>query len=222
MKVRIVSLFLIFTILSANASESYFDPKEIALEEVSAWKDYYNNDITGLMKHLSHALIMEFKLNQLTVWGKVIPQLIMAASKFKKLPDDSPQEIYEKKVLPHLVKAYEGIRNAMHGNWDTYQAAQTELEWWIYRRDKQTANPEIVGKKITELYQLIYGHHDQQHFIRAGYLRAVAGRYHDLGKKVWNSLYAQDWIIMQRILELSYQEMLLGIQANQMQKHQKR
>lgn len=209
-------LFLTYSFSNIHGKENdHFNPQQVAKEEVAAWQDYYNDDITGLVQHLSHLVIIEFRLSQLQAWKTVIPELIIAARQFKSLPEDTPKETYNSQVLPHLVAAYQGIHEAMKGSWDPHQAAQDELDWWIYRRQFKKANPEIVGKKITELYQLLYGNQDQHHFSRAGYLRAVAARYRDLSQKVWMLVEDADWAIIENILELSYQEMLLGIQTNE-------
>lgn len=209
------TLFLLFSssFLEADASFS-FDPSQMAKEETAAWKDYYTNDVPGLVRHLSQIVIVEFRLNQISAWKSVIPELLTAALLFKKLPENSTPNDYERLVLPHLVTAYEEIRKARHGNWDPHSAAKDELAWWIYRRDDKTSNPEIVGKKMADLYRQIYGSNDQQHFSRAGYLRAVAARYHDLSKKAWNQIEEQDWTIIETILTLSYQELLAGIETN--------
>lgn len=192
----------------------HFDPLQVAQEEVAAWKDYYDNDIMSLIQHLSHLVIVEFRLNQLTAWTTVIPELTIAATIFKNLPHTSSQYTYEQSVLPHLTKAYEGIKEAWHASWDPQQAAKDELDWWIYRRDIKTLDPEIVGKKIADLYQLLYGQKDDKHFVRAGYLRAVAARYRDVCQSVWQQVQETDWMIIANILEQSYKEMLAGIQAN--------
>lgn len=191
-----------------------FEAQQVAKEEVAAWKDYYDNDVTGLVQHLSHLVIIEFRLNQITAWKTVIPELIAAAEIFKNLAENTSQDVYDSKVLPHLEIAYEAIREALHGQWDPHQAAKDELDWWVYRRQQKTSNPEVVGKKIADLYQLIYGKNDHHHFVRAGYLRAVAARYRDLSQKDWNRIEDDDWIIIENILEQSYKELVLGIEAN--------
>jgi hypothetical protein len=190
-------------------------PSEIAKEEVAAWKDYYDNDVTGLIQHLSHLVIVEFRLNQLTAWTTVIPQLITAAATFKNVPHSAPKETYEKEVLPHLEDAYLAIKNALNGQWDANKAAQLELEWWLYRRESHLSSPEIVGEKIANLYELIYGENDEDHFNKAGYLRAVAARYRDLCQQMRGKLEDSDWQIIENILENSYKEMALGILSNE-------
>lgn len=199
--------------LSAQEN-THFNPQQVAKEEVAAWKDYYNNDITGLVEHLSHLIIIEFRINQLTAWKTVIPELIAAATLFKSLPETTSQDIYDAQVLPHLITAYEAIRDGLHGQWDARQAAEDELAWWIYRRQQKNTNPEIVAKRMAHLYRLIYGNHDRNYFDRAAYLRAVAARYRDLSQKEWNHVEDEDWIIIEHILEESYKELLLGIEAN--------
>lgn len=207
-------ILLLFASAMGDAAEVHFDPQQVAKEEAAAWRDYYNNDITGLVQHLSHLVIIEFRLNQVSAWTTVIPELMHAAVIFKNIPVNSTTETYENLVLPHLEVAYQGIREALQGNWDPHQAAQDELNWWLSRRIKETADPEIVGKKIAALYRLLYGEYDRQHFARAGYLRAVAARYRDLSQKAWNQVEEGDWVIIENILEQSYKELLLGIKNN--------
>lgn len=219
MLTKIISLSVLLSISLAGAEENiHFDPQQVAKEEVAAWKDYYDNDFMGLVQHLSHLVIIEFRMNQVTAWKTVVPELIAAATIFKSLPETTSQDIYDSKVLPHLENAYEGIREALHGQWDPHQAAKKELAWWIDRRRQATSSPEIVGRKIADLYQLIYGNQDDRHFVRAGYLRAVAARYRDLTQNEWHPVEDTDWVIIENILEQCYQELLLGIQANEKKK----
>lgn len=216
---RIYRLLFFFTLMLSKAiaysEDLHFDPQQVAREETAAWKDYYDNDVTGLVQHLSHLIIVEFRLNQLTAWETVIPQLTLAATTFKGLPHSTSQEVYKSSVLPHLTKAYQGIRDAWHAHWDPEQAAQDELDWWIYRRQQPTLDPEIVGKKIADLYLLLYGTHDHNHFIRAGYLRAVSARYRDVCQRLWSHVEDVDWTIIENMLLQSYKELLTGIQLNE-------
>jgi hypothetical protein len=207
------TLLIHFSPISADEKLS-FNPEQVAKEEVAAWKDYYDNDITGLTQHLSHLIIIEFRLNQMTAWKTVLPELLTAATLFKNLPQNTSQETYNNIVLPHLVNAYQGIRDGLQGSWDPHEAAKDELDWWVYRRQQKMANPEIVGQKITALYKLIYGQDPKNHFARAGYLRAVAARYRDLSQNAWHQIEETDWSIIENILELSYKELLMGIQVN--------
>lgn len=206
-----VFIYNICSFSQAHAETQLFDPEQVAREETAAWKDYYNDDITGLIQHLSHLVIVQFRLNQLTAWKTVIPELVTAATLFKSIPDTTSPDVYVSKVLPHLEVAYQGIRDALQGQWDPHQAAQDELDWWLARRQQKIADPEIVGKKIAKLYRLIYGSYDHDHFSRAGYLRAVAARYRDLSEKAWKYVEDEDWTIIENILEHSYKELLLGI-----------
>ena len=91
------------------AESVYFDPHQVAKEETAAWKDYYSNDIPRMVQHISHLVIIEFRLNKMTAWTSVIPELITAATAFKQIPHTASPEEYEKTVLPHLVSAYESI-----------------------------------------------------------------------------------------------------------------
>lgn len=213
-KILVSILFLYALNLYSETAESWhFNPQQVAKEEVAAWKDYYDNDVAGLVQHISHLAIVEFRLNQFTVWTTVIPELAAAAITFKNLPQNTQQSVYESQVLPHLAAAFEGVREAMHGSWDSHQAAQEELQWWVARRNDKTNDPEIVGKKIANLYSLIYEGQTNPHFDRAGYLRAVAARYRDLAHDSWSPMEEQDWIIIENLLELSYKELLLGIEG---------
>lgn len=214
MKNKIILLLSFYASMTHAQENIAFDPLQVAKEEAAAWKDYYANDITGLVQHLSHLVIIEFRLNQLSAWETVVPELVAAATIFKNLPETTPRNVYDQDVLPHLEVAYQAIREALHGQWDPHKAAQGELDWWISRRQQNTINPEVVGRKIADLYQLIYGGQDQQHFERAGYLRAVAARYRDLTQKSWKPIEDTDWTIIENILEQSYKELLLGIQIN--------
>lgn len=216
----IKKFLLIFFIASSTLfgeEQTYFDPLQVAKEETAAWKDYYNSDITGMVQHISQLVIVQFRLNNLTAWTSVIPKLIEAAREFKNLPHTTTSEEYDQKVLPYLVEAYDAIRVSMNGHWDAHQAAKDELTWWIYRRSKNMSNPEIVGNKIADLYKLIYGSHDDHHFQKSGYLRAVAARFRDMSQDRWHRVEESDWIIIEHILSESYKELLMGIKNNVLQ-----
>jgi hypothetical protein len=207
-----VCLNLLFA--SFLCAQELFDPEQVAKEEVAAWKDYYADDILGLTQHLSHLAIVEFRINKLTAWTTVIPQLTEAAKLFKELPHSTTQETYDTTVLPHLTKAYSAIKESLKGTWDPREAAKDELDWWIYRRENEAQDPEIVGKKIADLYRLIYGAQDENHFGRAGYLRAIAGKYRDMCQQLWHHVEETDWTIIEGLLEKSYEEVVMGIKAN--------
>lgn len=214
----IISLLaLIFSIQGFHviAEPLNFNPNQLAEAEVLTWKAYYQKDKEAIIVDITRMIRLQYDIPYKDLWLNIAPHLLYAVINFKNMPLDSSNEQYNTRVLPSLTSAYSALKKAVNANWDPQLAAQNDLEWWIYRRNKETSNPEIVGKKISELYSILYGNKDGDHFLKAGYLRAVAARYHDLCDNVWKNIHQTDWIIMQKILEASYLELSLGIKANE-------
>lgn len=209
--------FLILLFFSASLFADGMDqlqPEAVAALEIDAWKAYYQKDKLALIQILQKGLQEQFHVSSMDAWAKIIPNLSMAAYQFSKMPDSTPDEKFNETILPSLTTAYEGLKSATGGKWDAAKAAKYELEWWILRNHAKTSSPENVGKKMSQLYQEIYGANDNAHFIRAAFLRATAARYHDLCVKTWGKILDSDWQVMKELLVQSYQELLIGIQEN--------
>jgi hypothetical protein len=103
-------------------------------------------------------------------------------------------------VLDDLTEAYSMIRRASGGSFNPKEVAKAELAWWIARRTPGQNSPEQVGKKISELYALLYGHNDPA-FLKAGVLRAQAAKLRDMEGK------DTDWQKVEDLLRKSYQEL---------------
>lgn len=213
------ALFFVLTILSHVASLcgdlSQIDPQMLARLEVETWQAYYSKDRFGMIKLMDKTLKEQFHLESNEASEGVIPTLALAAYRFSHLPHQTTDEEYHQQIYPLLVRSYEGLKSLSKAQWDPKKAAQYELEWWMMRRHVKTFNPEIVGQKMAQLYQELYGKKDKNHFYRAAYLRASAARYHDLCRMKWEEIYSSDWKVMEAILLQSYTELLLGIEANQ-------
>lgn len=187
------------------------NPDALAKAEIDAWKAYYKKDKIALIKSITALISQQYPLKNPQAWAEIIPPLGLAMYRFGNMPIGASQIDYENEVLPSLTEAYKAIGLHLHVNWNSKEIATNDLEWWIMRRKPATHSPEKVGKKIAQLYQKIFGSHDNEHFERAGYLRATAARYRDVCQLHWGPITDKDWIAMQDILIHSYKELDLGI-----------
>lgn len=209
-----IRFFLLLLFFQISLFAEPIQPEIVASLEIEAWKAYYQKDKLALIQILQRGLQEQFHISSMQIWTKIIPYFASAAYQFSKMPDYTPMIDFQKKILPDLTSAYTGLKEALNEDWDPSKAANYELEWWVLRNKADTANPKIVGKAMTQLYQEIYGKNDEGHFSRAAFLRASAAYYHDLCQKNWGKILESDWPVMQEILVQSYQELLKGIQAN--------
>lgn len=175
----------------------HLDAKRIAASETRMWQAYYtgNNERLGL--ELVAILREQFGLSYVTA-GLAGEDLAKAAIRFAKA-----RENYERDVLPLLETAYERIRAATDGNWDSKAVARAELDWWVLRRTPD-GSPENVGRLIAQEYALLYGRSNPD-LERAGQLRAQAADLRDQGGQ------NADWPRIQGMLEESYAALVRGV-----------
>ena len=175
-----------------------FDADKVAQAETRMWQAYYSGDKTQLGLQLIALLRNQHGLSLLE--AKEIGELLASsAMKFRSANGD-----YESVALPDLSKAYGLIKRATGAPFDPGRVARAELAWWVARRTQGQNSAEQVGKRIAELYALLYGR-DRPAFEKAGLLRAQAAEVRDSGGK--NS----DWVYVEDLLRKSYRELKNGI-----------
>lgn len=214
MKVRFYLIFAIILIPNFFYGSEVFNPQKLAAAETKAWEAYYMRNNLALIEDLTQMISLLNNLPTLKTLATVTPKVAFAMTLFKNMPDDSTQEQYDAEVLPILTEAYESLKRSINAPWNAQQVAQADLNWWIFRRNAATDNPESVGNEMSKYYILVYGEHDDNHFLRAAYLRAVAAHYRDLCKNSWGNVKKTDWKVIEGILVQSYFELSLGIESN--------
>ncbi len=211
----VITLFFFphFGIYSEGGLE--IDPAKLAKAEMETWRDYYQNNAEAIPEDITRMISLQYHVTHNQAWTIIISTLTKALLDFRHLPSDCSADECKEKILPLLVSAYTALKKATNATWDPTKIAEVDLEWWLYRRHADTSNPEIVGKKMSELFRLVYGANDDKHFSRAAYLRAVGARYRDICRHTWQEVLITDWERIQTILEECYKELVLGIKANQ-------
>lgn len=177
-----------------------------AKTEAGLWKAYYAKDLKEILILSTTFLELTFGVNSPAVAQK----FAFAFERFARMPQDAPQADYDKLVLPLLIEAYQALKDATKDTWQVNTVAATDLSWMIARRNLATLDPEIVANKMKDYYVALYGQ-DNNHLIRAAYLRSVAARYRDQTQDAWGGTQATDWDIIQNILVSAYWELSQGI-----------
>lgn len=167
------------------------DADEIAAAETRMWQAYYARDLPRLHSEMSSLLRAQFRLSSPDA-ERIAKSLVSAAMKFA-----ISRANYEQVVLPDLEVAYLQLRAVLNRSFDPREAARAELDWWIARRTPGRDNPQQVGKRIANLYAVIYGA-ERPEFLQAGVLRAEAAQLRD------RSGVNCDWTKVERLLRRSY------------------
>ncbi|MDX9980054.1 MAG: hypothetical protein RBU25_08540 [Lentisphaeria bacterium] len=172
-----------------------FDPERIAAGEVGMWQAYYGGRRLRLFGQLLAMLRRQFGLSWYEAF-RIGHLLARSAMRFKDVWDD-----YEAVALPDLAAAYERIRRATGRGFDPAAVARAELAWWVARRTPGDKAPEVVGRRIGELYAAFYERQSPD-FAQAGWLRAQAAYLRDQQED------QADWEKIRAMLVESYR--LLG------------
>ena len=175
-----------------------FDPVEVGQAETKMWQAYYAKDQKRLAYYLVQLIRKQYGLSMVEA-AQVGERFARSAMEFKSTRRD-----YEAAVLPGLTEAYGVAKRASGASFDPEQAARAELAWWVARRTKGQNSPENVGRKITELYTLLYGS-NQPSFAEAGLLRAQAAALRDSERS------DPDWTRIEEMLIESYEALGRGI-----------
>jgi hypothetical protein len=180
------------------------DYKLIASAETQMWRGYYERDQGKVRRSLEIYFREMFNLENSITIQEIATAFAIAYMKFGNTPIDSPQQEYDKAVLPALSDAYQALKNAINASWEPVAVAKADIDWMVSRRHIETLEPEIVAKKMATLFHLLYGNKDNNHIIRAAYLRAVAARYRDQCQIMWGGADQHDWDVVEGMLEKTY------------------
>jgi len=189
----LLSLLVIFVVFACRFLFVHpaFDPDKVAHAETEMWQAYYAGNKTRLAANLVSLFRNQFGLSLpgVTRVGRLYAE---AAMKFR-----GAQGSYDRIVLPDLIQAYAVLKRASDGSFDAEAAARAELAWWVARRTRGQNSAEQVGRKIAELYIVLYGHDDAS-LQTSGLLRAKAAALRDAGGN------DADWTQVEALLQQSY------------------
>lgn len=175
----------------AFAGPPVLEPDKIAAAETHMWQAYYARDLPRLYREMAALLRAQFRLSAGDA-DRIAKSLVVAAMKFA-----SSRANYEQVVLPDLELAYRQLRAVLKLSFEPREAARAELAWWIARRTPDQNHTQQVGRRIAELYSVIYGS-ARPEFLEAGVLRAEAAQLRD------RSGVNCDWPEVERLLRRSY------------------
>jgi len=198
-----VGILVIAVVLAAVcfrivANRPSFAADKVARAETHMWQAYYSGNKTQLGLQLIALLRYQYGLS-LPEAKQIGELLASSAMKFRSASGDS-----ERAALPDLAHAYGLIKRATGASFDPDRVAQAELAWWVARRTRGQNSAEQVGRRIAELYALLYGR-DRPSFARAGLLRAQAAAVRD---SAGNNA---DWVQIEDLLHKSYRELEKGM-----------
>ena len=176
-----------------------FKPDEIAAAETHMWQAYYAVDLPRLHNELTALLRSQFRISSEEA-ESIANSLGLAAMRF-----EISRGSYEQGVLPDLEEAYRKLKSVFKRPFDPRRAARAELAWWVARRTPGQDGSKQVGKRIADLYAILYGA-DKPQFLEAGILRAKAAKLRDLG-----GVHC-DWVEVERLLRQSYRVLAGAVQ----------
>lgn len=215
---RFFLLIMMLMCLSSGISyakgEITLNYKDLATSETKVWQSYYDKNPVTILINLTDYINELYGIKNKIKSAEIATIFTYAFMKFAAVPQDATQEEYEKSILPSLTKAYQTLKQSINATWTPREVAVADLSWMIARRHIKTLEPEIVANKMVNIAYLMYGKKDNHHFIRAAYLRAVAGRYRDQCQDAWGGINSDDWKIVNSLLEKSYLELSQGIVSN--------
>lgn len=171
-----------------------FNPDKVARAEAQMWQAYYSDNKTKLGLEMIRLMRNQHGLSLFEA-KKISELLASSAMQFR-----SAKGNYEAVALPDLTQAYQLIKQASGKSFDPEDAARAELAWWIARRTPGQDSQEHVGMKIAKLYAILYDH-EPSTFLKAGVLRAEAGKLRDSGGE------HADWERVEDLLKKSYREL---------------
>lgn len=172
-------------------SRPSFNADKIARAETEMWRAYYAKNELKLATELVSLFRNQFGLSlpAATRVGKLYAQ---AAMKFQAAPGN-----YDQVVLPDLIEAYRLLQQHTKASFNPETAARAELAWWVARRTQGQNSLEQVGRKIADLYAVLYGGNDPK-LQNAALLRAKAAGLRDA------SGANPDWAQIEALLRESY------------------
>jgi hypothetical protein len=218
MRKIIFSVLIVFCI-SANLVNAkgikMINFKNLADMETKIWQSYYKGDSDALLKNMKVFIIEQYGISDSEKAEEAAKKLVLGYKTFATMPQFANPEEYSTSVLPLLVVAYQALKQSINASWDPQKAAVADLSWMVARRQDSTLDPEIVAKKMAVLFCILYGQQENYHFIRAAYLRSVAGRYRDQCQDAWGGVSSEDWKVVNSLLKNAYKELCQGLKTSQ-------
>src|SRR2546430_17118125 len=106
-----------------------FDPDEVARLETAMWRSYYEKQRVRLFNQMTELLRSQYHMTPVKS-NLVAYYAANAAFVFKEGKQRSEYE----KALPDLIKFYNFVNNMTDIDFDVYNPAKLELQWWIIHR----------------------------------------------------------------------------------------
>lgn len=172
----------------------------MAHSETIMWQAYYEGNRARLALETITLLRRHYGLPAHDA-VQIADKLAEAAIAFSQTRTD-----YDQLVLPALIEAYVLIQTATSEDFDPQAAARADLDWWVARRTPGQQSSREVGRRITALYEILYGY-PHPAFTDAGLYRARAAQIRDRGGQ------NADWAEVERLLLEGYRHLLQGVQA---------
>lgn len=196
LKLAFLAVFAALTIVACHVIFGHpsFNPAKVARAETRMWQAYYTGDRATLGAELISLLRNQYGLSLFE--AKKIAELL--ANSAMKFSSGNSEDYGDALML--LARAYKQIKVDTGAKFDPDKVALAEMAWWTARRIPGQNSPEQVGRKIAELYSLLYGS-DHPSFEKAGLLRARAAALRDAGGK------NADWPRIEQLLKESYTEL---------------
>jgi hypothetical protein len=212
--------FFLLALVSTSSLEARYKKKQptklpyeiVAEAETNVWESYYSLDFSGVTKNFSIMLTQLFGVKNEADAELIANKFIPAFVVFAKIPNNINTPVYRALVLPQLAEAYQTLKNITRAHWDAEKVARLDLDWWIARRRIRANDPVNVAKLIEELYSELHPQNHGYHFAEAAYFRSMAARYRDESQLAWGGMTEERWKYVQKLLEMSYKELSLGIE----------
>src|SRR2546430_4774727 len=106
-----------------------FDPDEVARLETAMWRSYYEKQRVRLFNQMTELLRSQYHMAPVKS-NLVAYYAANAAFVFK----EGKQRADYEKALPDLIKFYNFVNNMTDIDFDVYNPAKLELQWWIIHR----------------------------------------------------------------------------------------
>jgi hypothetical protein len=175
-----------------------FDPKEVAALDAAMWQSYYEKKPLLLFWQL--ARITRRQANA-SFWRSVLLAYYAAKAAFV-FKDGKNRQDYQR-ALPPLRRYYEQLFALSNRPFDIERAAQTELEWWVVRRERDAHPPRKWTELQARVTATLYGLPPEK-FEKYSQLRTQAMLYRD---KQGDAMQEADWKIIKQMLTRSWTEL---------------
>ncbi|HMQ48804.1 MAG TPA: hypothetical protein PKA00_15285 [Saprospiraceae bacterium] len=174
---------------------SIVDGKEIAAMETAMWRSYYEKKKVRLLLQSAKLMRKEFHF---PYWRSY--QVAFFAAKAAFAFQDGQNRADYNKALPALRQYYGAINDISTKPFEVAAAAESELEWWIIRRERETHPPEEWEHWIKQTAAIIY-HRPADAFHEFARQRVNAMLLRD---EKGDNISAADWTEINRILDIAW------------------